>query len=139
MLNTEGIAGLMGRGLNPTIAREVPSYVIYFVVYGLLMGTQPFIWMDRFAPLVAGALSGMACWVPVYPIDVVKTLVQNTEGDEENVGTFEVAKQLYEEGGISAFFDGLTPKMLRAAVNHAVTFWMYEMVMSSIQVQTTFN
>ena len=134
VLKKEGIGGLMGRGLSTTIAREVPSYCIYFVVYGVLMSTSLFIWMDKLAPLVAGALSGMACWIPVYPIDVVKTLEQNTEGDDENGrrGTLEIAAELYAEGGIGAFFDGLTPKMLRAAVNHAVTFWLYELVMSSM-------
>ena len=133
VLQKEGITGLMSRGLSTTIAREVPSYCIYFVVYGVLMATPLFIWMDKLAPLVAGALSGMACWIPVYPIDVVKTLEQNTEGDHEQT-TFEIAKELYTEGGAGAFFDGLTPKMLRAAVNHAVTFYLYELVMSSILI-----
>ena len=40
-----------------------------------------------------------------------------------------VAMQLYRDEGIGAFFDGLTPKMLRASVNHAVTFWVYDLVM----------
>ena len=81
--------------------------------------------------------SGMTSWVPVYPIDAVKTIVQNTEGSEMDrgkTGSFYVAKKLYDEGGIAAFFDGITPKMLRAAVNHAVTFSLYEFVMKSFQV-----
>jgi Mitochondrial carrier protein len=60
----------------------------------------------------------------------VKTIVQNTEGDE--ISSIEVVKELYESGGVGAFFDGLTPKMLRAAVNHAVTFWVYDLVSGAI-------
>jgi len=133
VLKTEGIGGLLGRGLGPTIAREVPSYAIYFVVYGLLMQTQVAQSLGGAAPLVFGAMSGCACWIPVYPIDVVKTLVQNTEGGKDgSASVLEVSKQLYQEGGIGAFFDGLTPKMLRAAVNHSVTFWIYDLVITAI-------
>jgi len=56
VLRTEGISGLMGRGLSETIAREVPSYCIYFVVYGLLIDTPVFQMMGGLAPLVGGAL-----------------------------------------------------------------------------------
>lgn len=137
VLKTEGIGGFMGRGLGPTIAREVPSYAVYFVVYGLLIQTPVAQALGGAAPLIFGALSGCASWIPVYPIDVVKTLIQNTEGDKDGNGTsaLQVSKQLYREGGIGAFFDGLTPKMLRAAVSHSVTFWVYDLVIKAITGQ----
>ena len=75
--------------------------------------------------------SGCACWIPVYPIDVVKTLVQNTEGGE-SLSSIDVAIRLYNNEGIGAFFNGLTPKMIRASVNHAVTFWIYDLVMKAL-------
>jgi solute carrier family 25 carnitine/acylcarnitine transporter 20/29 len=86
------------------------------------------------APLVFGAMSGCACWIPVYPVDVVKTLLQNTDGENGSVCAWDVVRDLYAEGGVGAFFDGLTPKMLRAAVNYAVTFWIYSFVMGFIAV-----
>lgn len=122
----EGIGGFLGRGLNATIVREVPSYCIYFALYGMLMKTPSFVWLGNLAPLVAGALSGMGSWLPVYPVDVVKSLVQNTDGKGDTVSSIAVAMQLYKDGGVAAFFDGLQPKMIRAGVNHAVTFWVYE-------------
>ena len=131
VLENEGWGGLFSRGLGPTLAREVPSYAIYFVVYGLLIKTSAASYMGSLAPLVCGALSGCACWVPVYPIDVVKTLVQNTEGGD-SASSIDVAVQLYQDEGISAFFNGLTPKMLRASVNHAVTFWIYALMMDAL-------
>ena len=128
VLENEGWTGLFSRGLGPTLAREIPSYAIYFVVYGVLMQTATAENLGSVAPLVCGALSGCACWVPVYPIDVVKTLVQNTEGGE-SVSSIDVAVKLYKDDGIGAFYNGLTPKMLRASVNHAVTFYVYDLVM----------
>jgi hypothetical protein len=133
LLQTEGLKGLLGRGLGPTLAREIPSYGLYFWTYGLL--TQAFD-LGPLTPMVFGALSGMACWIPVYPIDVVKTLVQNTSGEEGSVSSWSVCRQLYNDGGVRAFFDGLTPKLLRAAVNHAVTFTIYDSIMKSIVPST---
>jgi Mitochondrial carrier protein len=78
VLNTEGWEGLLGRGLGPTLAREVPSYGIYFVVYGLLMQTAVATWLGGAAPLLFGALAGCASWIPVYPVDVVKVSVPTT-------------------------------------------------------------
>ncbi|GKZ00488.1 hypothetical protein MPSEU_001001300 [Mayamaea pseudoterrestris] len=129
ILRTEGFMGLLGRGLGPTLAREIPSYGLYFYTYGLLSQTFN---IGPLSPMVFGALSGMACWIPVYPIDSVKTLVQNTAGEEGHVSSWSVCRKLYNEGGIGAFFDGLTPKLLRAAVNHAVTFAIYDAIMQSL-------
>jgi solute carrier family 25 carnitine/acylcarnitine transporter 20/29 len=67
----------------------------------------------------------------VYPIDVVKTLVQNSDGSDDISG-LKVAKQLFEERGIRGFFDGLTPKMLRAAVSHSVTFYVYDIMLRAL-------
>jgi len=133
ILRSEGWVGFMKRGLAPTIIREVPSYMIYFVIYGILIKSQFANYIGpHVAPLIMGAIAGCACWIPVYPVDVVKTLVQNTEGGsddgEAKRSSIEVTKQLYAEGGMMAFFDGLTPKMIRAAINHSVTFYVFELV-----------
>lgn len=154
VMRNDGLQGLLLTGLAPTLVREIPSYGIYFLVYGVFMQTQIATSLGNFAPLVFGALSGMAAWLPVYPVDVVKTLVQNSDG-KETYTSFEVTKKLYQEGGVGmfmtqndffnilstgylkfccrfdsgAFFDGLTPKMLRAAVNHAVCFFVYDIMM----------
>ena len=73
MLSTDGgWLNLLTVGLWPTISREVPSYAIYFVTFRLLK--------DYGLPtLLAGGMAGVACWVPVYPIDVVKTTLQEDE------------------------------------------------------------
>jgi hypothetical protein len=130
ILKTEGWPGLVSRGLGPTLAREVPSYSLYFLSYGLMTGHFD---LGAMTPLICGAAAGMFAWLPVYPIDVVKTLVQNTAGDKEQVSSWVVMRQVYATGGVGAFFDGLTPKLLRAAVNHATTWYVYELIMRHIQ------
>jgi lipoprotein signal peptidase len=130
IIRNEGISGSMVRGLGTTLAREVPSFVIYFVFYAVLMQSK--ILTRSFAPLIGGALAGCACWIPVYPVDVVKTIVQNTEGGTSSSSktSWDITKELYRTGGIGVFFDGITPKMLRAAINHAVTFFLYDLIVA---------
>ena len=64
---TEGWIGLFTRGLGPTLARELPTNAIYFVVFESLMQTSiPDILGPVGSPFVCGAMSGCACWIPVY-------------------------------------------------------------------------
>ena len=80
-------------------------------------------------PLVGGAAAGAASWLPVYPIDVVKTALQSETGSAYDGGSaVSVAKALYAQGGAAVFWDGITPKLLRSVVNHAVTFFVFERV-----------
>jgi len=88
ILQSEGWFGLLTRGFGLTLAREVPSNAIYFVVYGLLMQTATKDTLGIMASMVCGAISGMACWIPVYPIDVVKTRMQNTKGGPSAGGKY---------------------------------------------------
>jgi hypothetical protein len=135
IIRNEGLAGLFQRGLGLTMLREVPGYGIYFVVYDVLMqsfGTE----LGHAAPLAAGALAGMASWIPVYPLDVVKTAIQNTNGDDTRSAWF-ITQQLYRANGIGGFFDGLTPKMLRASVSNATIFFFYDIFMSILSSDTS--
>jgi hypothetical protein len=133
ILEQEGIKGLLSRGLGPTLAREIPSYGLYFWTYGVLSQTYD---IGPLSPMVFGALSGMISWFPVYPIDVVKTLIQNTSGGDAQVSAWSVCRKVHDEGGWSAFFDGITPKLMRAAVNHAVTFSIYDAIMHAVVAPT---
>ena len=131
VLKTEGWKGLLGRGLACTIVREVPAYSLYFTVYGALQA-----WTvvtehlgPSLAPLVYGATAGCACWIPIYPIDVIKTVIQNSEGGDEEKSPWRVATELYESKGLTVFWDGIAPRLLRQAVNHSVTFSVYDALM----------
>jgi Mitochondrial carrier protein len=68
--------------------------------------------------------------------------MQNTQGDvtdphtssERAPNIWETAVTLQKQFGFSIFFDGISPKLLRAAVNHSVTFFVYDNILRSLAV-----
>lgn len=94
----EGFLGwLFGSGWTLSLLREMPSDMIYFALYGWLIANPTFFssiiagasensvgcssWME---PLVYGAMAGMASWIPVYPVDVVKTIYQTQPNNKKS-------------------------------------------------------
>ena len=134
LVQRDSLRGLAFRGLGATMLREVPAYALYFVSYDLcrdaLLAGE---WCpEGVIPLVGGAVAGAMSWIPVYPIDVVKTRIQvevdaaaSGDGAASFVGTM---RRLWETGGVAIFWDGLGPKLARAVVNHAVTFWVFDLI-----------
>lgn len=129
VLAQDGMEGLFFRGIDATLIREVPGYAIYFIVYSVLMSTEFAAYLGPSAPLFCGAAAGVGSWIPVYPFDVVKTNMQNTQGDENSKNFFKTSIGMYKKYGIGVFWDGITPKCLRAAVNHSITFYIYDAIM----------
>lgn len=134
IVRADGLRGLLFRGLGATLLREVPAYGFYFVSYDLvkswLLGTGGL--PVALIPLVGGAAAGAMSWIPVYPVDVVKTNIQVQDGSEGDQGFLATAHELWKTGGMSAFWDGLTPKLARAVVNHAVTFYVFDAFCSAL-------
>jgi Mitochondrial carrier protein len=141
VLQQEGWKGLLGRGLGCTMLREIPAYSLYFGVYGGLQAycTDLSAFLGpSLTPALYGAAAGMACWLPIYPIDVIRTVALNTEGNDDdtnNQSPWDMAVNLYQTAGLEAFYDGLGARLLRQAVNHAVTFSVYESLMKAALFQ----
>ena len=58
-------------------------------------------------------------WIPVFPVDTIKSRLQSAEGNPTIGGTI---SGLYRAGGIKAFFPGIGPAMARAVPANAATF-----------------
>ena len=53
--------------------------------------------------------------------------MQNTAGDSEKQPNFiSTGLALYRTHGVGVFWDGKTPKCHRAAINHSITFYVFE-------------
>ena len=42
------------------------------------------------------------------------------------------ALELAKRGGLNAFYDGITPKLIRASINHSVTFFVYDFLINKV-------
>ncbi|GAA6002627.1 hypothetical protein JCM10207_007600 [Rhodosporidiobolus poonsookiae] len=133
--------GIM-RGYWITFVREIPAYAGFYAGYEYSkrsfqksLGTTS---LPIWATLTSGAVGGIAYWVACYPLDVVKSRIQNAElpprGATYIVDTF---KSIYRQEGPRAFVAGLTPSLLRAVPAAASTFVAFELAMEFLQKNTS--
>lgn len=127
-LYKEGGIRSVFRGSFATLARDGPGSAAYFATYeyikrrltpidpatGRASGD-----ISLLAITGAGAAAGVAMWIPVFPVDTVKSRLQTMEG-KPTVGG--VINGLYRNGGLKAFFPGFGPALARAVPANAATF-----------------
>ncbi|OAL34984.1 hypothetical protein AYO20_05699 [Fonsecaea nubica] len=126
-LYKEGGIRSVFRGSAMTLARDGPGSAAYFAVYeyvkrnlspkdadGNATGE-----LSLTAVMTAGGCAGVAMWIPVFPVDTIKSRIQTAEGKPTIGG---VVSQVYRSGGIKAFFPGFGPALARAVPANAATF-----------------
>ncbi|KAI1454612.1 solute carrier family 25 member 45 [Annulohypoxylon moriforme] len=147
VLRTEGVRGLYLGGVV-TALRDSIGYGFYFWSYELSSK-----WVESNRPnasassqdaakvLLCGGLAGVVTWASIFPLDVIKTRVQEqTFGAEttplvgsptgqRRLGAIETAREAYREGGMRVFFRGLTVCSVRAFIVNAVQWAVYEWIM----------
>lgn len=106
IMKEEGFKGFF-RGLDSTMAREMPGYFVFFGGYEL---TRKFLTPEGFTKeyigftgtMMAGAAGGISFWLCVFPADVVKSRLQVSSG---NGNLFTLISQIRrQEGRLYLFF-----------------------------------
>ncbi len=126
-LYKEGGVRSVFRGSAATLARDGPGSAAYFAAYEYIKrrltpidpSTGKPSELSLMAITTAGACAGVAMWIPVFPVDTVKSRLQSMEG-KPTVGG--VIRGLYRNGGFRAFFPGFGPALARAVPANAATF-----------------
>ncbi|MCJ1381353.1 carnitine transporter [Xylographa soralifera] len=126
-LYKEGGIRSVFRGSVMTLARDGPGSAAYFATYEYVKrkmtpkdaAGNPSGDLSLTAVMTAGGAAGVAMWIPVFPIDTVKSRLQSAEGRPTIRGTI---SGLYRSGGFKAFFPGIGPAMARAVPANAATF-----------------
>ena len=126
-LYKEGGIRSVFRGSAMTLARDGPGSAAYFATYEYIkrkmtpkdVNGNPSGDLSLTAVMVAGGAAGVAMWIPVFPVDTVKSRLQSAEGRPTIGGTI---SGLYRSGGFKAFFPGMGPAMTRAVPANAATF-----------------
>lgn len=127
-LYREGGVRSVFRGSAATLARDGPGSAAYFAAYEYIKRKltpvdpetgKPSGQLSLPAITCAGAAAGVAMWIPVFPIDTVKSRLQTAEG-HTSVGA--IVREVYGRGGVKAFFPGFGPALARAVPANAATF-----------------
>jgi len=162
----EGFGGFYS-GYIPTIIRDVSFCATYFAAYEVIKKyliqqpifrrSDPSTNMPTFSPfpiIISGGLSGAFAWMVSFPLDVVKTAMQDVHKSEKgNCGCinnisnfnssagksnnnssssnnmFSVARSHYQRVGIAGFYCGLAPAIFRAFLVSSVRFFTFESVL----------
>ena len=126
-LYKEGGIRSVYRGSAMTLARDGPGSATYFASYEYVKrkmtpkdaNGNPSGELSLTAVMTAGGAAGVAMWLPVFPIDTIKSRLQSAEGRPTIGGTI---RGIHASGGLKAFFPGIGPAMARAVPANAVTF-----------------
>jgi len=102
IMKTSGIPGFW-RGTVASLYRQVPGIAMF---YGVLEKIQPKTNSERIA---AGCIARSTATTIFLPLVVIKTQIEWGNGRTMQ----EVAKRVYQTEGISAFWRGLFPTLLR--------------------------
>ena len=124
-LYKEGGVRSVFRGSAATLARDGPGSAAYFATYEYIKRKMTPLdengkpgKLSLTAVMTAGGAAGVAMWIPVFPIDTVKSRLQSAEG-RPTVGG--VVGELWRRGGFKAFFPGIGPALTRAVPANAAT------------------
>ncbi|KAI1918993.1 carnitine transporter [Ophidiomyces ophidiicola] len=126
-LYKEGGIRSVFRGSAMTLARDGPGSAAYFATYEYIKRSltpknsngEPTGELSLPAIVTAGGAAGVAMWIPVFPIDTIKSRLQSAEGRPTIGGTI---RGVYASGGLKAFFPGFGPALARAVPANAATF-----------------
>ncbi|KAF7114578.1 hypothetical protein CNMCM5793_009223 [Aspergillus hiratsukae] len=126
-LYKEGGIRSVFRGSAMTLARDGPGSAAYFAAYEYIKrsltpkdehgNTTGDLSMP--AVLAAGGAAGIAMWIPIFPVDTIKSRLQSALGKPTIGGTI---RSVYASGGFKAFFPGFGPALARAVPANAATF-----------------
>lgn len=73
---------------------------------------------------IAGAAAGIFMIIPLFPIDTVKSRIQNAESKTR---VSEIVREVYRSGGLKAFYPGIGPALVRAIPANAATLLGWEL------------
>ncbi|CAA0343539.1 Mitochondrial carrier domain superfamily [Arabidopsis thaliana x Arabidopsis arenosa] len=131
ILRRQGLQGLY-RGLTITVLRDAPAHGLYFWTYEYVRerlhpGCRKTGQENLRTMLVAGGLAGVASWVACYPLDVVKTRLQQGHGAYEGIA--DCFRKSVKQEGYTVLWRGLGTAVARAFVVNGAIFAAYEVAL----------
>ena len=135
MIAHHGYSSLL-RGYQWTLLRDVPGYAVYFGFYEVSMKyimtyncsnakslRQNSYYKYLTIQVFCAIFASIGSWMTVYPFDIVKSIIQDSES---NLTIREVFKKYYYRYGAKFFFRGSWATILSAIPSEATWLLIYE-------------
>lgn len=124
IFQTEGVSGLFS-GLSPTMMIAVPSTVLYYISYDLLLqqGREQMPEYGAIVPLLAGTTARVVAASVTSPIELIRTRMQGNLSAHGIVSTFHHA---IRSGGYQSLLNGLVATLARDVPFSAIYWTSYE-------------
>ncbi|KAF8609232.1 mitochondrial tricarboxylate transporter [Ceratobasidium sp. AG-I] len=134
IVREEGIRGVY-RGLFPVMMRQGANSAVRFTTYSTLKQfVQSNMRLREGTPLpssitfAVGAVAGLVTVYTTMPLDVIKTRMQSLAARTQYKHSFDCAYQTFAKDGITAFWRGATPRLVRLMLSGGIVFTVYERV-----------
>jgi len=135
VLKEEGV-GALYRGVSLTALRQGTNQAVNFSAYtelkAMLQRWQPEYQnkeIPSYQTMLIGLVSGAMGPLSNAPIDTIKTRLQKTPGQPGETALSRITaigRGMFKQEGFRAFYQGITPRIMRVAPGQAVTFTVYE-------------
>ncbi|CAO3659993.1 unnamed protein product [Umbelopsis vinacea] len=132
IIKAEGF-GALYKGVALTALRQSTNQAVNFTVYQEMkkyaIKAQQVDELPSYQHLILGGVSGAMGPMSNAPIDTIKTRIQKSNASGSGWQRFQtVTSEIIQKEGYTAFYKGLTPRLMRVAPGQAVTFMVYEKV-----------
>ncbi|KAJ3114496.1 hypothetical protein HDU96_002010 [Phlyctochytrium bullatum] len=133
----KGVPGLFS-GYQWHLARDGTGTALYFGIYEV---TKKFLVSSlneglgvpvQFVHMASGGFAGTASWLVLFPIDMVKSVIQREalNPNPKYRRGVDFIRHRYAKSGIAGFYRGIAPQLIRSFPVHALNFLVYEQVVS---------
>lgn len=142
VLREEGV-GALYRGVSLTALRQGTNQAVNFSAYtelkALMQKWQPEYEnkeIPSYQTMMIGLVSGAMGPLSNAPIDTIKTRLQKTPGQPGETAVSRITaigRDMFKQEGFRAFYQGITPRIMRVAPGQAVTFTVYEYLKGKLE------
>lgn len=129
IFKANGIRGLY-RGFMFQGLRDAFGTGVYFCAYEiskklLTIGDRE---SNHVTHFFAGGIAGIASWIGIFPIDLVKSKLQIDAKSKHKMykNQLQCIKYIYKTSGVRGFYQGISSCLIRAFPVHALNFVVYE-------------
>lgn len=122
--------------MNPLFTFAAANFTAYQELKALAQKVHNTTELPSYETAAIGLISGALGPFSNAPIDTIKTRIQRAskvEGETAISRVVKVARDMFAQEGVSAFWKGITPRVARVAPGQAVVFTIYENVKGRIE------